>query len=191
MLVQLGRRKSSEDVVDLLAECHGRIRRFLIMARTLIDAPATTARSEIVAVAGQIERYFAEGFRLHVQDEEVDIAPRIARKAACRLLVEHDAHVHDIAELITACACLVRHPEQLATIAIAMRPTIARLAVQLEAHLEFEERVVFPAIRALPEEERDAIRRAMRARREQSPSTRTDRPRANGSWLQTSRSTVT
>jgi hemerythrin-like domain-containing protein len=168
MLVQVGRRNSSEEVVDLLAECHGRIRRFLVMARALLDAPPGTPQAEIAATAGQIARYFTSGFRLHVEDEEVEIAPRIARDAARQLRLEHDAHVHDLAELIACCARLVRHPEQLATIASAMQPTIARLAVTLEAHLEFEERVVFPAIRALAPEQRDAIRRAMRARREHS-----------------------
>src|SRR5512138_411206 len=73
MLLQLGRRVASEDVVDLLDECHGRIRRFLAMARALANAPRDAALSEIVATASQVRRYFAEGFALHVEDEEIDI----------------------------------------------------------------------------------------------------------------------
>src|SRR5439155_12021576 len=111
MLVQVGRRNSSDEVVDLLTECHGRIRRFLVMTRALLDAPPGTPQAEIAATAGQIGRYFTTGFRLHVEDEEVEIAPRIAREAAAQLRVDHGAHVHDVAELVAGCSRLVRHPD--------------------------------------------------------------------------------
>ena len=41
----------------------------------------------------------------------------------------------------------------------------ALLATELEAHLELEERAIFPALRRLPEQVREAIRGAIRARR--------------------------
>lgn len=78
MLVQVGRRVVSEDVVDLLTECHARIRRFLAMAHDLADAPGTTVPAEVVATAAQIRRYFSQGFALHIEDEE--IASRRARR---------------------------------------------------------------------------------------------------------------
>lgn len=178
MLVQVGRRNASEDVVDLLLECHGRIRRFLIMARNLAEAAGCAPPADVAATAGEIRRYFAEGFRLHVEDEEVDIAPRIARAAAAQLVAEHHGHLRDLTELLALCAELERQPEQLPAVAAALRATVGRLTVQLEAHLEFEERMIFPAIRALHRDQRDAIREAMRLRRERKLRAAGDRNRA-------------
>jgi iron-sulfur cluster repair protein YtfE (RIC family) len=166
MLVQVGRRETSQDVVDLLTECHGRIRRFLAMARALADAPASATHADIAATASQIRRYFAESFALHVEDEEVDIAPRIVESVAARVHGEHEMHEPAIADLIAVCTELARHPEHLATIGTALRATVAQISSPLEAHLAFEEDVLFSAIRALDQTERDAIRDAMRARRE-------------------------
>jgi iron-sulfur cluster repair protein YtfE (RIC family) len=45
-------------------------------------------------------------------------------------------------------------------------PTVQRLANELEAHLMFEETVVFPAIRLFSRAWQQSIRDAMRARRE-------------------------
>jgi hypothetical protein len=60
-----GKRAVTEDVVDSLIECHGRIRRFLVMAPQLAAA-AHASPSEIESTAAQIRRYFVEGFPLHM-----------------------------------------------------------------------------------------------------------------------------
>jgi iron-sulfur cluster repair protein YtfE (RIC family) len=48
---------------------------------------------------------------------------------------------------------------------IELARVAALLATELEAHLELEERAIFPALRRLPEQVREAIRGAIRARR--------------------------
>lgn len=166
MLIQLGKHDSSGDVVALLADCHGRIRRFLVLARELAHAPPAVPPSEIAAAAGQIGRYFAEAFPLHIEDEEVDIAPRIAHDAAVRIHVDHTTHTPAVAELVAICRDLERAPGRLVTRAAELGSLVTRLATELEAHLEFEERVMFPALRRLDDQQQAAIRRAMRARRD-------------------------
>jgi hemerythrin-like domain-containing protein len=169
MLVQLGKRTSSEDVVDLLHECHGRIRRFLVLARRLAvssDAPS----AEIAATAGQIRRYFAESFPLHTADEEIDIVPRIrgngrAFDGLARIHADHHWHASAIAELIVLCSVLERDPGQAAEISQQLHAVAAQLAADLESHMEFEERTMFPALRQLPGHEQAAILAAMRRRR--------------------------
>ncbi|MGE5185042.1 MAG: hemerythrin domain-containing protein, partial [Acidobacteriota bacterium] len=102
MLHTLGKRAASEDVVDLLVECHGRIRKFLGFARALADKPEAPA-GEVRAVAGQIRRYFAVALPLHIADEEEAIMPRLAAasddvtRALAAMHREHAAHAGEIA----------------------------------------------------------------------------------------------
>lgn len=149
MIVPFGRREVSEDVVDLLFECHGRIRRFLAMAMALEDAGGQEPGQIVAAV----RRYFTEAFPLHVEDEEVDIAPHLPADVAAKVRADHTCHAAAVAELLAS------PPHELPAAA-------RRLAAELEPHLAFEEALVFPAIRALAAPARDAIRGAMRARRE-------------------------
>lgn len=167
MLVQLGKRPVSEDVVDLLLECHGRIRRFLVMGRQLAQA-SNASVSEIVATAAQIRRYFAEAFPLHVADEECDIAPRLASmvgNSVVRMEADHRAQSFAVAELIVQCGIVEREPDQHAAVCARLHAVVVPLAADLETHMEFEERTLFPALRNLPQHDQDAILAAMRQRR--------------------------
>jgi iron-sulfur cluster repair protein YtfE (RIC family) len=166
MLVQVGRRTASEDVVDLLAECHGRIRRFVGMARSLANAPPEATAAEISATAAQVRRYFAEGLPLHVEDEEVEIGPHLPEAVAKRVHAEHGSHEPFVAELIRACHELEQDPASLRVHAEALGTTVRQLAAELESHLVFEETFVFPEIRQFERARKQAIRDAMRARRE-------------------------
>lgn len=176
MLIPLGKRSVSEDVVDLLHECHGRIRRFLVMARQLALA-SQASPGEIADTAAQIRRYFAESFPLHVADEEVDIAPRVAKMIAperlARMQAEHRAHSSAVTELTVVCDLLVRQPEQHAAASTRLHALAVQLAAELEAHMEFEERTVFPALRELSQLDRESILAAMRQRRSGIPGTGT------------------
>jgi hypothetical protein len=135
------------------------------MAAMLAGAPRGAKHPEIVEAARQIGRYFTEGFALHVEDEEIDIAPRLPEGVGARLRDEHDTHRRGIAELVARCAELERHPERLEALADALGNTVGEVTLQVESHLRFEEAVMFPAIRALDPAQRDAIREAMRRRR--------------------------
>ncbi len=174
MLVQIGKQGTSGDVVDLLVECHGRIRKVLAFARQLADKPEAPP-GEVRAVAGQIRRYFAVAFPLHVADEEELIAPRLAgtgaavARALATMHRDHGAHAAEIARLVEICGELEREPGRLASRVGELAASAAQVAADLEPHLELEERVVVPAIRGLAEAQRDAIRSGMRARRESAP----------------------
>jgi iron-sulfur cluster repair protein YtfE (RIC family) len=78
--------------------------------------------------------------------------------------LEHDAQLQ---MLLTTCGTLQASPEKLDE----LRPTLSSTATTLEkeftTHLEQEERIILPAIRSLlVPEERDAILREVRARRD-------------------------
>src|SRR6478752_10243593 len=109
MLVTLGQRAKSEDVVELLLECHGRIRKFLGFARDLAVAHAAP-RDEVRQLAAQIRRYFAVSLPLHVADEEELIEPALAGAssevdaALAAMHAEHEAHAPALARLVGACA---------------------------------------------------------------------------------------
>jgi hemerythrin-like domain-containing protein len=169
MLVQIGQRTQHEDLVDLLAECHARIRRFLSLAASLADDRATP-ENEARSVAGQIRRYFSSAFPQHVADEDELVTPRLTGTNARldQVLAQlHDDHVHHadaIAHLVDICADIERDPRTVR--AGELRSAAERLIQQLEPHLCVEERELFPAVRALPAEIQTAIRAAMRQRRE-------------------------
>lgn len=170
MLMPLSLRSVPEDAVDLLRDCHARIRRYLVQARQLASAEATDP-AEIRAAAGQIRRYFTEAFPLHVLEEDEQIAPRLrgaspdVDRALALMAGSHASHAGLAARLTAICASLEEDPRRLGLVATELGRVAALLATELEAHLELEERAIFPAVRKLPEPVREAIRGAIRARR--------------------------
>jgi len=166
MLVQLGHRAGSAELVELLLECHGRIRSFLALAARLGTA-AEVSVAETAEVAGQLRRYFATAFPLHVADEEHTLLPALADRpeaagVLARMVVEHHEHAPLVARLIAACEALERAPAQPRDAVVS---AAAVLAAAIEPHLALEERELFPVIRALPAELRDQLVAAMRGRR--------------------------
>jgi len=171
MLVQLGKRNEVIDAVDLLYECHGRIRRFLEMARSL--AGGWDAATDLVRdTARQIRRYFAVALPLHIADEDELVIPRLRGRSeqvdeALDLMhLEHLHHAPLVERLIELCATLEREPEQLARLSSELDVISLLLHQAFEPHLEREETILFPALRTLPAKEREAIKAGMRARRE-------------------------
>jgi hemerythrin-like domain-containing protein len=170
MLVQLGPRTANEDVVDLLLECHGRMRKFLVLARRLAEA-ADAPAAELRDTARQIGRYFSEAFPLHVADEDDALAPRLAGKsrevdrALAAMAADHQEHEPSVARLVALCQAIGDDPAQLAAVAGELARVAADLATALESHLELEERAIFPHVRQLPTADQDAIRAALRDRR--------------------------
>ncbi len=170
MLVTLGARRASGDGVDLLLECHGRIRQVLAVARRLA-AGGDASASEVRDAAARIHRYFAEALPLHVRDEDETVrallagaAPAVAA-ALTQMSAEHEAHLAPLGELLAICAQLETHPEQLDAVVDRLRPLVATLEADLLAHLELEERVIFPALRALPGSARAHLTAEIRGRR--------------------------
>lgn len=171
MLVQIGKRAEAQDVVELLLECHDRIRKFLAMARGLAQA-AAAAPDEIRDVAWQVRRYFLESLPLHIADEEDDIVPRLAGASAeidhalAAMEADHASHEPLVHRLVELCGVLIADPRQVADIAAELGAVASRLTADFAAHLEVEERVIFAALRQIPSAGRGEILAAMRARRQ-------------------------
>lgn len=147
-----------------MSACHGRIRAFLGACARMgaPDADDAEVRDSAVAVA----RYFSEAFVLHVEDEEQSILPRLEPVAACAAKVRDD-HARDageVAGLVAICRELSSaHPAPTARARLAQLS--AQLTPRILAHLELEERTMFPLLEQLPTEVHTAILREMDARR--------------------------
>jgi iron-sulfur cluster repair protein YtfE (RIC family) len=149
------------DVVDRLVECHGRIRDVLALAEKIATTPDVPA-DELRAAAERVRRYLTEALPLHVADEEQELLPRLRGRSvevdAALATMHGEHHEHDplVGRMIAACE---------AADPAAVGAVVATLAPAMREHLELEEKVVFPALRALPIEDQDAIVAAMKARR--------------------------
>lgn len=154
MLTKLGAPRAPHDVVDLLLECHERIRSFTSLARRLAGA-AALPRDDVADAASRVRRYFVEALPLHARDEEESIAPRLrgrepdVDRELAEMEREHAEHGELLLRLITTCEALGRAPERQAELAPGLAVTAEALARHFEAHLDREERVLFPAIRRL------------------------------------------
>ena len=156
MIVRLGARTTGDDVVDLLAACHERIRKFSAMA----CAVAKGQGSDLREAAGAVRRYFADAFPLHVADEEELLAPVVALPAGIH--DDHLAHAPEIDRLVALCADI----EVGGAVSPELGPLAEKLRRELDEHLSLEERELFPAIRALPADARALLREGIRARRQ-------------------------
>lgn len=176
MLTQLSARRDNgpQDLVDLLGECHQRIRRFVDLARQAAsreDAPP----GQVAQACADVERYFVEALPLHVADEEESIEPRLrgvspsVDHALDAMARQHQEHASNLEALLRATAKVRCEPHdecargELATVAIA-------LEIEFEEHLTLEENTIFPAIRELPPKTQESIIVELRQRR------RHDRP---------------
>ena len=174
MLTRLGSRPPPEDVVDLLLECHVRIRTFTELALRLASAERPPP-GEVVEAARSVRRYFQEALPLHALDEEESVLPRLAGhdpdldRALADMRREHAEHGEVLERVVGLCAELeadpARHPERAGELA----RTAEALRLHFDRHLAPEEATIFPAIRRLvPEEERRKILEELRARRAHS-----------------------
>lgn len=159
MIVKLGARSTGNDVVDLLAACHERIRKFSAMACAVASGQGSQV-PDLRAAAGAVRRYFAEAFPLHVADEEELIDPVV--RLPPTIHDDHVAHAPAIDRLVALCAGI----EAGGPVPPELGPLAERLRTELDHHLSLEERDLFPAIRALPDDVRARIRDGMRARRQ-------------------------
>lgn len=174
MLHTIGRKRSgaagSGDIVDMLLECHVRLRRFSGLAVAVAEKTVAPAL-EVSAVCLRVERYFAEALPLHVRDEEESVLPRLRGRsptvdaALDSMHDQHELHADLVARVLVAAATLRSAPRDPAARA-ALLGVARPLRAVLEPHLVAEEEVIFPALRSLvPSAEQAAIIRELRARR--------------------------
>lgn len=166
-----GPRLHEGDLVDLLLDCHRRIRRFVAVARHLADADAVTD-SEASEAAGAIHRYFTVALPLHVADEDQSILPRLRGRslevdeALREMAREHQDHRDPIAQLSSLCERIAARPAVRPALRAEMTQVVTELDHAFAAHLAREEAVIFPAIRRLLDGDRQAeILAELRGRR--------------------------
>ena len=161
--------RESGELVDLLSECHARIRYFMALALEAgrrADVPVEPVTQACVAV----ERYFVEALPLHVADEEESIEPclrgmtRAMDQALDAMSRQHQQHTPLLEALLRATAAVRNKPHD-ERARDALTNAAVALQSEMEEHLLFEESVVFPATRQLSREIRASIVDELRQRR--------------------------
>lgn len=172
MLTRIGTAPARGDAVELLVDCHARIRHFVALAARIADRGAEDPGG-VPDAARAVVKYFTQALPLHARDEEESIVPRLrgrepALDAALDVMVrEHAEHEASLGRLVAACRALAEAPDRRAELAPAIGREAAFLARHFEAHLANEEEVVFPALRRLLAPAEDAALVAeIRARRD-------------------------
>ena len=171
MLTRFGKPAAPADAVDLLLECHERIRAFLAMARRIGEA-RDAEQDEVREAARRVHRYFTQALPLHAQDEEDSILPRLRGRdaevdaALDAMAREHALHEAPLATLTARCDAVAADPARHAALAPEILDATAELERHFAEHLSREEAVIFPAMRRLLDATTDAaIVREIRARR--------------------------
>ena len=159
--------------VEMLQDCHHRIRHFVQLSRTLAEAREAPP-AQVAEAADHIFRYFSQSLPLHEADENDTLFPRLQKIAplgsplrdAARAMVEqHHAIEELVFELAAVCGAIRRQPERLPGLASQLQHTAEALDEVFTAHLEMEETVIFPAVAQLPAEELQGMMREMQRRR--------------------------
>ena len=165
-LVQLGqRRPAGGSVVEMLADCHARIRGFTALAVRLAQADADPA--QLGDAAARLHRYFTVALPLHVADEERSVRPRLEPTASAELSDTFTEMSNEHTESDALVARLLPFWESSPTRS-QLRGTLVTartLAELMERHLAREEHVLFPAVARLPSATQKEIAAEMRARR--------------------------
>lgn len=161
MFTNLGKPAAPADAVELLLECHQRIRMFLGLAGRLAEARHEGAEA-VAEAAFRVHRYFTLALPLHARDEEESIAPRLGGREPAldaelaTMVREHREHERPLAVLVEACAQLARDPGRHGELAAAVRQAGGELTRHFDVHLAREEQVIFPAARRLLDAPTDA-----------------------------------
>lgn len=171
MLRSIGKKAAGPgDLVDLLGECHARIRHFSMLA-SKVSQRATTPDAQVVEACREVERYFGEALPLHVADEEQSLLPRLRGRspdvddALAEMHAQHGAHEPELGALLRGLSAL--HVGAVSEQERAVLEHQAReLERALEAHLVHEESRIFPAVRRLlSQAEQAEVMAELRARR--------------------------
>lgn len=155
MLISIGKNRKTEaaDLVELLLECHERIRRFAGLARAVAER-SDLPSDEVVDVCARVERYFVEALPLHVRDEEDSLLPRLRGRepdvdaALASMEAQHAGHGPKLRAVLDASAALRGSPSD-ASCKAALATAALELERDFEEHLALEEAILFPAVRRL------------------------------------------
>jgi hemerythrin-like domain-containing protein len=162
-----------QDAVDMLLACHQRIRNFTGLAVRLADAHAAAA-PEIANAADAVHRYYSIALPLHEADENDSVYPRLRRnltdareRESLQAMVDQHGPIDEVvARLLPLWAEVKNAPDRLPSLAPKLRADAARLQELWREHLDLEEEIVFPLIRArLTNDDLKAIHSEMKQRR--------------------------
>jgi hypothetical protein len=144
----------AKGAVDLLQDCHGRIRHFTGVAVRLCEAVQPEA-GQVRDAAKAVYRYYSIALPLHEEDENLSTYPRLfaavpkghLAQALDDMVAQHGEIDALVAELIPLWGELQEHPERLDALRAAMEPRVRRLQQLWTTHLALEEETIFPAMR--------------------------------------------
>lgn len=165
---------TERNAIDLLVECHGRIRQFTGIADRLAKAK-DVADGEIRDAARGLVRYFTIALPLHSEDEEESLRPRLLEAAipsevrdALEAMVGEHIPIHaTVDDLVVSWRELMEEPGRLEALRPRLLEGASELASLFADHLGQEEGCIFPAARShLSPEVIAAIFDEMRGRRE-------------------------
>ena len=150
----------SEEPVDLLLACHGRLRQFSTLALA-VATRADLSAEQVKDACDELARYFRLALPLHEADEEVTLAPALAplmkdAEALDRMRDQHAMLHETLAVLLPLWDARAREK----TLVPARK-----LAAILDVHLALEEATIFPLVAEVPAPERKRLFEEMRRRR--------------------------
>lgn len=161
------------DAVELLLACHGRIRQFTALGMRLLDAH--DAPADQIADAGRsLARYWGVALPLHVADEDVSIAHRVAPlhkptevvDAIREMTAQHLSIDRHLDALVPAWTRIAQDASALQAVRSVLESKMPKLAQLMPGHLAIEEATIFPWMRAsLSHDDLGAIHAEMRGRR--------------------------
>lgn len=159
--------------LEMLQGCHARIRHFVRLGRTLVEA-TDAPHNEIADAAGAMVRYFSIALPLHEADENESLFPILhydsplgspLREAAKAMVEQHQAIDELVPELLSLCDVIRRQPHYLPSLACRLQLVTAALDQIFGSHLNMEETVIFPALQNFSPAQMAKISREMRQRR--------------------------
>ena len=159
--------------LEMLQSCHARIRHFVRLSRTLVEA-ADAPHYEIAEAAGALVRYFSHALPLHEADENETLFPLLhnasplgspLREAAKAMVEQHQAIDELVPELLSLCDLIRRQPQYLPGLACRLQLVTAALDQIFASHLNMEETVIFPALQHFTPAQIAKISREMQQRR--------------------------
>lgn len=168
-LFQLGKGSPPDfsDPVAFLASCHRKIEDRLTGLERVIAAVAEGDESVLPAAREALTafvRHFDGAAAIHTLDEEASIWPRIQDPCLAELSAEHREH-EAIYQAVRAVAQSIIAGRTAPGIAPDLALHGGAMIAAYREHIEKEERLLFPLIRALDERELGAIGLEMRMRR--------------------------
>jgi hemerythrin-like domain-containing protein len=178
MVIRIGERRQSEgpaDPIDMLLDCHKRIRDFTALAVRLGERP-DAPDEQLIDAANRLLSYFTLALPLHSTDEDESLFPRLRAAASAdrnvldalgMLSAQHEALHSVVGELTPAWKQVAQAPSSLRDHVNVVVPATTHMEELWKVHLRIEEEVIFPRVRALlGPDALQAIVGEMRARRE-------------------------